>query len=115
MKINKTLLVAILALGSFAASAQTNGTAVPAPAPGATSTQPTTAVGVTPQEASQAIKKAVPRSDTATVVTNPPKAAQSAPAVDEKTVVTTGANANADVKPMKSVKPVQRKARADRN
>lgn len=82
--------------------------------------QPTTSVGVTPQAAAEAARKAVPRSDTATVVRTAPNAADAArnaaaaaaPSTDATTPVTTSTMAsNGD-----TARPaVVRKARADRN
>ncbi len=98
LKITKTLLTTALVVGSVAAIAQTT-----APAEGAT------AVGVTKQEASKAVKKAVPSSNVATVVNNEPKATDSAPAATMTTVEP--ATPMADAPP----KVIKRKARADRN
>ena len=63
-------LGALMALAMASASAQ-----APMPATGASSAA---TVGVTPQEASTALKQAVPRSDTATVVRTAPSPAQRA-------------------------------------
>lgn len=63
---------AVLSVAATGAIAQT--------APAISTTNPTT-VGVTPQDASEAMDKAVPRSDTATVVRTDEPAAKAAEAV----------------------------------
>lgn len=64
----RTVLVgSVLAASSLAAFAQTTG---------ATPSTPPTPVGVTPQAAAAANQKAVPRTDTATVVRTGPTAAE---------------------------------------
>ena len=65
------LLMTALVAGSSVTLAQTSTT----PAMGAS--QPATSVGVTPQTAAEANRKAVPRSDTATVVRTSPNAVDS--------------------------------------
>ena len=104
LKTPKILLTTVLMAGSFAAFAQTT-----TPAEG------TTAVGVTKQEASKAIQKAVPSSNVATVVNNEPKATGSAATVTTTapatTATATAATTMADAPP----KMIKRKARADRN
>ena len=97
LKTPKILLATVLIAGSVAAFAQTT-----APAEG------TTAVGVTKQEASKAMKKAVPSSNVATVVNNEPKATDSAATV---TTTVPASTTMADAPP----KTIKRKARADRN
>ena len=68
MKPKILLLTALMAFSSvtFAQTGTTPSTGV---------NQPTTAIGVTPQTAAEANQKAVPRSDTATVVRTSPNAA----------------------------------------
>ena len=66
------LASATLTAATFSAHAQTTTTAPMG------STQTPTAVGVTPQAATDANRKAVPRSDTGTVVRTSPNAADSA-------------------------------------
>ena len=66
----RILLTTALIAGSSVAFAQTSTM----PAMGASQPTPTTSVGVTPQAAAEATKKAVPRSDTATVVRTSPNA-----------------------------------------
>ena len=107
----KFLISTALVLGAAAVSAQTNG-----PAATGTAAQPTTSIGVTPQAAAEATKKAVPRSDTATVVRTSPNAADAAgstaPSNDATTPVTTSAATGSS----EMAKPaVVRKARVDRN
>lgn len=98
-------LAAVLALALGSVSAQTT-----APM-GATSA--TTTIGVTPQEAATATQKAVPRSDTATLV-------RTAPSPTEKTRSTMNDAATTAVAPVPSTprnRPMKtmRPARADRN
>ena len=92
-------LGALLAFGAAGVSAQ-------APAPSnPTSAAPATVV-VTPQEAAEANRKAVPRSDTGSVVRTSPSAedkAKAAMAGNDTTTTTQGAT------------PTTRRARADRN
>ena len=111
----KFLISTALVLGVAAVSAQTNGSAATG-----TAAQPTTSIGVTPQAAAEATKKAVPRSDTATVVRTSPNAADTArnaagstaPSNDATAPVTTSATTGSG----EMAKPVAvRKARADRN
>ena len=66
----KILLITALMACSAVTFAQTSGTA-----PSTGVNQPTTPIGVTPQTAAEANQKAVPRSDTATVVRTSPNAA----------------------------------------
>jgi len=94
----KIWLATALVAGSFAAVAQTSDTA-------GTSTTPSTSIGVTPQAAAEAARKAVPRSDTATVVRTTPNAADSA---RNATGTTEGTG---DTSP----RTTARAARADRN
>ena len=124
-------LAAALALGAGGAFAQT-----PAPAMPGSSTPST--VGVTPQNAAEATQKAVPRSDTGTVVRTSPSAVDKAKAaMDNSTSTSTGStaampsgtsgasgasstnstNASAATAPMNdnAKKAPMRRARADRN
>ena len=66
----KILLITALMACSAVTFAQTSGTA-----PSTGVNQPTTPIGVTPQTAAEANQKAVPRSDTGTVVRTSPNAA----------------------------------------
>ena len=101
LKTPKILLATVLIAGSVAAFAQT-----PVPAEG------TTAVGVTKQEASKAMKKAVPSSNVATVVKNEPKPVDAAPVANTTTTTATTTTDTMGDAPLKMKK---RKARADRN
>ena len=78
-------LGALMAIAVVGASAQT-----PMPA---TSASAAATVGVTPQEASTALKQAVPRSDTATVVRTAPSPAQRASDAMSSTTTATPAAA----------------------
>lgn len=98
-------LAAVLALALGSVSAQT---AAPMGAASATTT-----IGVTPQEAAMATQKAVPRSDTATLV-------QTAPSATDKARSTLNDATTTTVAPVRSTPssgPVEttRPARADRN
>ncbi|MDQ3059267.1 MAG: hypothetical protein M3R45_07025 [Pseudomonadota bacterium] len=101
---------AVLALTVMSAAAQTTP---PASAPATPSTPGT--VGVTPGEAAEANRQAVPRSDTGTVVRTAPSAADRAgAALDSGTTDTTGVNA--DGSPTRATgTPTVRRPRADRN
>ena len=82
-------LAAALALGAGGAFAQT-----PAPAMPGSSTPST--VGVTPQNAAEATQKAVPRSDTGTVVRTSPSAVDKAKAaMDNSTSTSTSTGSTA--------------------
>lgn len=74
----KILLATAFVMGTVAAFAQTGDTAGASPITSSTASQPSTAVGVTPPAAAKANRKAVPRSDTATVVRTGPTAGESA-------------------------------------
>ena len=110
-------LAAVLALALSSVSAQTN-----APMGAASAT---TTIGVTPQEAAIATEKAVPRSDTATLVQTAPSAADKArstmnDAPTTTTTTTTNGNTATTVAPVRSTpsnRPMTttRPARADRN
>lgn len=98
-------LGAVMALAVASASAQT-------PAPAGTASAPAT-LGVTPQEAAQATQKAVPRSDTGTVVrTAPSPANRASEALSGNTTgstnMTTGTTGDSSM-------GTTRRARADRN
>ena len=71
------LLMTALVAGSSVALAQTSGTTGTSTMPTMGASQPATSVGVTPQTAAEANRKAVPRSDTATVVRTSPNAVDS--------------------------------------
>ena len=102
-------LGAVLALAVVGASAQTT-TTPSATTPPVTSTPPAT-LGVTPQEAGQANRNAVPRSDTGTVVRTAPSPADRArTAMDGNSNTTPMAGTSGD-RPMRTM----RRARADRN
>ena len=113
-------LGALMAIAVVGASAQT-----PMPA---TSASAAATVGVTPQEASTALKQAVPRSDTATVVRTAPSPAQRASdAVSSATTATPAATTPAattaampntaamGTAPRNGAMRTTRAARADRN
>ena len=110
-------LAAVLALALSSVSAQTT-----APMGAASAT---TTIGVTPQEAAMATEKAVPRSDTATLVQTAPSAADKArstrnDAPTTTTTTTTNGNTATTVAPVRSTpsnRPMTttRPARADRN
>ena len=107
-------LAAVLALALSSVSAQTT-------APMGAASAATT-IGVTPQEAAMATQKAVPRSDTATLVETAPSAADKARStMNDATTTTTTTNGNTatTVAPMRSTpssRPMTtRPARADRN
>lgn len=108
-------LGALMALAVVSASAQT-----PMPAAGASA--PAT-VGVTPQEASTALKQAVPRSDTATVVRTAPSPAQRASdamgsnntAAPAATTSNTASTATMNRTAPNGAMGTTRAARADRN
>ena len=110
-------LAAVLALALGSVSAQT-----PAPMGAASAT---TTIGVTPQEATMATQKAVPRSDTATLVQTAPSATDKArstmnDAPTTTTTTTTNGNTATTVAPVRSTpsnRPMTttRPARADRN
>ena len=110
-------LAAVLALALSSVSAQTT-----APMGAASAT---TTIGVTPQEAATATQKAVPRSDTATLVQTAPSAADKArstmnDAPTTTTTTTTNGNTATTVAPVRSTpsnRPMTttRPARADRN
>ena len=110
-------LAAVLALALSSVSAQTT-----APMGAASAT---TTIGVTPQEAAMATQKAVPRSDTATLVQTAPSAADKARSTmndaptPTTTPTTTNGNTATTVAPMRSTpssRPMTtRPARADRN
>lgn len=106
-------LAAVLALALGSVSAQTT-----APMGAASAT---TTIGVTPQEAAIATQKAVPRSDTATLVETAPSAADKARStMNDATTTTTNANTATSVAPVRSTpsnRPMTttRPARADRN
>lgn len=77
---------AVLVLTVAGASAQTTAPAT---------SQPPTAIGVSPQTAAEAERKAIPRSDTGTVVRTAPSAAdQTRSAVDNTTGTNTGRSAS---------------------
>lgn len=104
-------LAAVLAFSLSSVSAQT-------PAPMGTASAPTT-IGVTPQEAARATQKAVPRSDTGTLVQTAPTAADKARSVmnDNKTITTPAAATTTTAAPMRSStgNGAVRAPRADRN
>ena len=105
-------LAAVLALALSSVSAQTT-----APMGAASAT---TTIGVTPQEAAMATEKAVPRSDTATLVQTAPSAADKARStMSDATTTTTNGNTTtvAPVRSTPSNRPMTttRPARADRN
>lgn len=105
-------LAAVLALALGSVSAQTT-----APMGAASAT---TTIGVTPQEAAIATQKAVPRSDTATLVETAPSAADKARSTMNDATTTTNANTATSVAPVRSTpssRPMTttRPARADRN
>lgn len=116
-------LAAVLTLAAGGAFAQT-----PAPAMQPSSTPNT--VGVSPQNAAEATQKAVPRSDTGTVVRTSPSAVDKAKAAMDNSTsgtsstgasspnnTTTNANSSATTAPMNSTATTApaRRARADRN
>jgi len=104
-------LGAVLALTVASASAQTA-------TPPATASPPAT-VGVTPQEAAEANQKAVPRSDTGTLVETSPSSGDKARAALEGSSTgstATGAASSQSAAPMNgSPTTSTRRARADRN
>ena len=110
----KLLLTTALVMGSAGAFAQTNGTAVAPPVSNTAAGQQTTTIGVTPQAAAEANKKAVPRSDTATVVRTSPNAADTTRNATGTTAVTNDVATTTSTGGMATA-PVTRKARADRN
>lgn len=95
-------LAAVLAFSIGSVSAQT-------PAPMGAASAPTT-IGVSPQEAAKATQKAVPRSDTATLVNTSPTAADKARSVMNDTTVAPVRSTAAN-----TAKTPMRRARADRN
>ena len=97
-------LAAVLALALGSVSAQTT-----APMGDAS----TTTIGVTPQEAATATQKAVPRSDTGTLVKTAPSAADKARTTMNDVTTDTAApvRSTGSNRPMKAMRP----ARADRN
>ena len=107
---------AALALAAMSATAQNAAPANPS--------TPAATVGTTPQEASTAMQKAVPRSDTATVVRTAPSAADKASATLNGAADTAAANNTGTGTGMSSsttsstgstsTRPM-RTARADRN
>lgn len=114
-------LGAILALATAGAFAQT-------PAPTITPSSTPDAVGVSPATAAEANQKAVPRSDTGTLVRTSPSATDKAKsAMDNTTTLTTDMNptpnaasstpASANTAPMNRTSRTAplRRARADRN
>lgn len=101
----KIFLASALVISAFTANAQTSNTAGAASIPSATASQPNTAVGVTPQAAAEANRKAVPRSDTATVVRTSPSATDSARNATDMSAPIDG----------KNTQSTTLKARADRN
>lgn len=110
------LLTTALIAGGSVVFAQTSTM----PAMGAS--QPATAVGVTPQAATEANRKAVPRSDTATVVRTAPNAVdatRNATGTNSTTGTTgtSGMNSTTGTSGMGTTTTGQpmRKARADRN
>jgi hypothetical protein len=116
----KFLISTALVLGTAAASAQTNSTTVTPPVSNTATGQQTTTIGVTPQEAAEANRKAVPRSDTATVVRTSPNAADATRNATGTTAVTNDGTAPATTTATTTTgdmakPPVVRKARADRN
>ena len=108
-------LAAMLVLGAASVSAQ-----APAPIPAASNP---TKVGVTPQDAAEATKKAVQRKDTATVVRTSPTAeekakaamANDAPMTNTPTTSATSTMPDATTTTTTAPAPVKRAARADRN
>ncbi len=126
---NQLLLTAALLAGSSVALAQTSGTAGTSTMPAMGANQPTTSIGVTPQTAAEANRKAVPRSDTATVVRTSPNAVDStrnATGMSSTTggTGTSGTSGASGTSGMNSTtasmgntttRPAMKKARADRN
>lgn len=104
-KSTNTILTVALLASSMSVFAQANAPTTSTTMPSKTATQPTTAVGVSPQTAAEANSKAVPRTDTATVVRTSPNAANM--------------TRNATDMPKKSddttTRKTMRPARADRN
>lgn len=97
-------LAAVLALALGSVSAQT-----PAPMGAASAT---TTIGVTPQEAAMATQKAVPRSDTATLVQTAPSATDKARStMNDATPTVAPVRSTPSNRPMNTTRP----ARADRN
>lgn len=97
-------LAAVLALALGSVSAQT-----PAPMGAASAT---TTIGVTPQEAAMATQKAVPRSDTATLVQTAPSATDKARStMNDATTTVAPVRSTPSNRPMNTTRP----ARADRN
>jgi hypothetical protein len=101
---------ALLALTATGALAQT----------AASPANPPATLGTTPQEAAEATQKAVPRSDTATVVRTAPSAADKASAALNDTTTTRTGNAGTGTGNTATTAPtdrpvVMRTARADRN
>lgn len=98
-------LAAVMALALGSVSAQTT-------APMGAASAATT-IGVTPQEAAMATQKAVPRSDTATLVKTAPSATDKARSTMNNATTTTVApvGSTPSSRPMKTTRP----ARADRN
>ena len=126
------LLMTALVAGSSVALAQTSGTTGTSTMPAMGASQPATSVGVTPQTAAEANRKAVPRSDTATVVRTSPNAAdttRNATGMNNTTGVTnpsgtSGMNTTTDTTNASGTSggmrgdgtvTAMRKARADRN
>ena len=117
------LLMTALVAGSSVALAQTSGTTGTSTMPTMGASQPATSVGVTPQTAAEANRKAVPRSDTATVVRTSPNAVDStrnATGMNSTTGTsgingTTSMNGTAGGTGDTTGRPPMRKARADRN
>ena len=89
--IKAATVVAVLALTSTGAWAQSSTGA----------NTPETKIGVTPQDAKEAAAKAVPRSDTGTLVRTAPSASERATdlAKDAKDSVTPGTRATTNVQP----------------
>lgn len=105
-------LGAVLTLAAAGAFAQT-------PTPPMTPSSTPNAVGVSPQTAAEANQKAVPRSDTGSLVRTSPTAADKAKAAMDNTT-TSGASSttsSADTQPMNRTSKTapMRRARADRN
>lgn len=101
----KILLSAALLAGSAGAFAQASGTAGTTTMPSMGASQPSTAVGVTPQAAAEANRQAVPSTDTGTVVRTSPNAVDS---TRNATGMTGSTSDTTTSKPMRT-------ARADRN
>ena len=105
-------LAAAFTLAAAGAFAQT-------PAPTITPSSTPDAVGVSPQTAAEANQKAVPRSDTATLVRTSPSATNKAKSAMDNTTPNRASNttSSADTMPMKRTAKTtpMRRARADRN